>query len=502
MTALGPLTVVSNRLPVVMRQRGGSWKVEPGAGGLVAAMRPILERQGGCWVGWPGVVEEDGQGWTQGLQRAGERAGYALEPVTMSRAAYEGYYEGFSNSVIWPLFHGFADRCSFEAADFERYRGVNQRFAEATMRCVGGEGLVWVHDYQLFEVGQRLRELGHKGRLAHFLHISFPGMENYAKLPWRRELLRALLAYDLVGFQTARDVRNFVRCAEAFGVGGVLRHEGGEALLVAEDGRRVEVGAFPIGMDFEAFSERAASAEVEERVRALQDEIGAYRMFLGIDRLDYTKGLIHRLRAFELMLERHPHLREEVMFFQLVVPSRENVSEYRSLKREFDRVVGRINGRFSTSGWQPIRYLYNRVNPVELAALYRLAVVALVTPLRDGMNLVAKEYCACQVDENGALVLSEFAGAAAQLGEGAVLVNPYDREATADAMARAVQMDEARRRTRMRAMRRIIQASDVYRWAERFLERATEGPQPGEGFATPAQISVVSEGVGPIAPQP
>ncbi|RAL20635.1 trehalose-6-phosphate synthase [Lujinxingia litoralis] len=502
MTALGPLTVVSNRLPVVMCQEGPGWKVEPGAGGLVAAMRPILERQGGCWVGWPGAVKEEGGGWEQALAAAGERAGYALEPVVMSRDQYQGYYEGFANSVIWPLFHGFADRCSFVARDFERYQEVNQHFADATMRCVGTQGLVWVHDYHLFEVAARMRDGGHQGRLAFFLHISFPGLENYAKLPWRRELLRGLMAHDLVGFQTARDVRNFVRCAEAFGMCGVLRHEGGQALLVAEDGRQVEAGAFPIGMDFEAFSERASGEEVERRVRDLQDEIGPYRMLLGIDRLDYTKGLIHRLRAYELMLERHPELQEQVVFFQLVVPSRENVVEYKALKREFDRVVGRINGRFSTSGWQPIRYLYNRVDPVELAALYRLAVVALVTPLRDGMNLVAKEYCACQVDENGALVLSEFAGAAAQLGEGAVLVNPYDREATARAIARAVQMDEARRRTRMRQMRQVIAQSDVYWWAERFLEQAQEAPRPGEGFATSAQISVIGPGLGPIAPQP
>ena len=468
----GQLTIASNRLPVVLKQRCGRWSVQPGSGGLVQAMAPVLKARGGRWVGWPGVTTEEGEGWSRGLAGVGEAAGYDLGPVVLDADELEDYYEGFANSVLWPLFHGFPGRCCFSPEFYEAYGRVNQRFAEALTG--GGEGeLTWIHDYHLLEVARRLRQSGHRGRLAFFLHIPFPSAEIFSKLPWRERLLTDLLHFDLIGFQTERDVAHFQASVERLGIEGEV-NEVGQGVRFELGGRAAEAAAFPISIDYRDFAERAASQEVSRRCRELAKEIGPGQVLLGIDRLDYSKGLIHRLQAYERALEQFEELREEVVFFQLVVPSRENVPEYRQLKREFDRMVGRINGRFSTAAWQPIHYLYNRVDPVELSALYRLASVALVTPLRDGMNLVAKEYCASQVEADGVLVLSEFAGAAEQLAAGALLVNPYDTEKLAEAIHRGVKMDRSERRERMTRMQAIIEATDVYWWARAFLERASK----------------------------
>lgn len=471
-----PLTIVSNRLPAVLhKDLTGQWSVEPGSGGLIQALHPILSENGGAWVGWPGVTTDDGDGWQPGLKRVSAEAGYELRPVLLNQDDFQGFYEGFANSLIWPLFHGFPDRASFRPSFYAAYGRVNQHFADAISASIDPESFLWVHDYHLFEVARRLRESGHRGRIAFFLHIPFPSLENFSKLPWREELLIDLLHYDLLGFQTERDLKNFSRCLESLEIAAV--ESAGPGRRRIEFGPRfVDAGAFPIGMDYREFADRAASEEVTARVEALQNDIGPYKMLLGIDRLDYSKGLLHRLRAYEQALEAHPALREKVVFFQLVVPSRENVPEYRVLKEKFDRAVGRINGRFSTAGWQPIHYLYNRVDPIELSALYRLATVALVTPLRDGMNLVAKEFCASQVDENGVLVLSEFAGASEQLAGGALLVNPYDVNETARAIHRAIEMPPDERQTRMRSMRQVISHTDVYWWAETFLKEASREP--------------------------
>ncbi|MBA2664679.1 MAG: trehalose-6-phosphate synthase [Bradymonadaceae bacterium] len=471
MKAVDEFTIVSNRLPIVMHREDDGWHVESGSGGLVQAMSPILEKLGGRWIGWPGICAEDGNGWYPAIAQAG--AGFRLEPVILTRAQVDGFYAGFSNSVIWPLFHGFADRCDFKPRFYQTYDEVNTRFAEAIAPEARSNDFLWVHDYHLIHVGQKLRTLGVDARLSFFLHIPFPSAENYTKLPWREEILEAMLAYDLVGLQTGRDRRNLVQCIERL-MPELNIYEIGEMVVVEMPRGSVQIGVFPIGTDYGDFSRRAGSQAATERVAELRREIGPYQVLLGIDRLDYTKGLIERFLAFELALDRYAELLEQVVLFQLVIPSRENVPEYRALKRELDRLVGRINGRFSTPSWQPIRYLYNTVSPPDLCALYRLASAALVTPLRDGMNLVAKEYCACQVEERGVLVLSEFAGAAAQLGEGAVLVNPYDIDATAGAIYTAVTMADDERRRRMRALRRRIKGSDVFWWAKRFVDAALE----------------------------
>jgi trehalose 6-phosphate synthase len=473
------LTIVSNRLPIVMDfdQRTHEWTGKPGSGGLVSAMNPILQERGGTWVGWPGMGAEKAEGHEERLSKVideiGDEAGYTLDPVMLTEEEVEGYYGGFANSVLWPLFHGFPNRCDFNPEFWNRYEAVNEKFAEALADSVDEGQPIWVHDYHLIGVAEKLRELASPGNIGYFLHIPFPALENFIKLPWRADLLRALLAYDLLGFQSGRDKRNFLECVARLMPDASITHSGTTS-SVEIHGNQVSVGVFPISIDFEDFDQRARSADVQTRMDRLRDELGPYDVLLGIDRLDYTKGLIERFNAFEQLLSSHPELCEEIVFFQLVVPSRESVPEYQALKRELDRIVGRINGRFSTSKWQPIHYLYNTVEIEELTALYRHAAVGVVTPLCDGMNLVSKEYCASQIDEHGALILSEFAGAADEFHEDAILVNPYDTVGTAEAIYEAVTMDEDERQRRMSSLRERVKNHDVFWWANQFVESLHE----------------------------
>jgi trehalose 6-phosphate synthase len=329
-----------------------------------------------------------------------------------------------------------------------------------------------VHDYHLMNVGAELRRLGAKARTGFFLHIPFPPLDIYFKLPWRFELLEALLEYDVIGLQTPRDRRNFVQCVRA--LAPAVEFEGRGQVVVARVGsRRVRIGSFPISIDYNAFMRQAASSEVAAKVRELHQLLPNRKLVLGIDRLDYTKGIPHRLRAFEAVFSRHPELRERLSLIQVVVPSREDIPEYRELKTEIEQLVGRINGAFvRPGGWVPVWYVYRSLSRLELLAYYRAADIGLVTPLKDGMNLVAKEYCACNIEEEGVLVLSSFAGAAAQLSRDALLVNPYDIEGVADALHRAFHMTKAERQARMRRMRRQIREYDVFWWVDAFLKTA------------------------------
>lgn len=469
------LVVVSNRLPVVVQENvNGSWVVEPSSGGLVQALRPVLERCSGTWVGWPGIAGREDE-LRAPLARLNAQSKYDLMAVELPKEDIDGYYSGFANSVLWPLFHGFPHRCDFRPAFWESYQRANQRFASAALATITDDDLLWVHDYHLIHTGTYLRARGYRHTIGFFLHIPFPELRDFVKLPWRADLLRALLAYDLVGFQAVRDQRSFLECVERLMPEVSVTYEGSLACIHAND-HVVRVGVFPIGTDFEDFAERAASVEVEQRVSTLRQELGPRDVLLGIDRLDYSKGLVERLLAFEMALERYPSLRERVVLFQLVVPSRETVPEYRSIKDEIECLIGRISGRFATTRWTPIRYLYNTVDRIELAALYRLAKAALVTPLCDGMNLVAKEFCASRVDEQGVLILSENAGAAAQLANGAILVNPYSIMETADAIYQAVTMDASEAAQRMHELRKQVRSTDVFWWAETFL-RALHTPR-------------------------
>ena len=466
------LVVVSNRLPFTFRQdERGAWHAEPGGGGLVTALLPVLRHRGGMWIGWTGAAGEHGA-LADALAAAGAGAGYRLEGVPLSAEQMEKFYLGFSNEVIWPLFHDLQSLCNFDPAYWRTYCEVNAKYADVVLAHARRDDFIWVHDYHLMNVAAELRRRGARSRLGFFLHIPFPSPDLFLKLPWRLTLLQALLEFDLIGFQTARDRRNFVQCVRLLAKDVPV--EGRGQVLAARVGRReVRIGAFPISIDFAAFQRRADTPAVRDKAAELHRLLPKRTLILGIDRLDYTKGIPLRLQAFENLLERYPDLRERVSFIQVVVPSREDIPEYHRLRTEIEQRVGHINGRFARpGGWVPVWYEYRSLSRLELLAYYRAADIGLITPLKDGMNLVAKEYCTCSIEEDCVLVLSEFAGAAAQLYRGALLVNPYDIEGVADALQRAYAMPGAERRERMRRMRHSIREHDVFWWVDSFLRAA------------------------------
>lgn len=468
----GRLIVVSNRLPFAFRRdRRGSWRAEPGSGGLVTALLPVLRDRGGTWIGWPGVAEES-PGLGTDLDEVSENAGYALKGVSLTAEEVRNFYEGFSNEIIWPLFHDMQLLCNFEPAYWRTYQEVNAKYARAVHAASGAGDFVWVHDYHLMHVATEMRRLKSRARVGFFLHIPFPSPDIFLRLPWRLSLIEALLQYDLVGFQTLRDRRNFLDCMRLLVKGAEVQGRG-QVVQVLTDGRKVRVGNFPISIDFNAFLRQASAPEVAARARELHALLPNRKLILGIDRLDYTKGIPLRLQAFQNVLARYPGLRERVSLIQVVVPSREDIQQYRDLRTEIERLVGKINASFvDPGGWVPVWYVHRSLSRRDLMAYYRAADIALITPLKDGMNLVAKEYCACSIEEDCSLILSEFAGAAMQLEKGAILVNPYDVDGVADAIHRAFHMDARERRARMRRMRRSIRENDVFWWVDSFLHAA------------------------------
>lgn len=464
------LVVVSNRLPVVLSQApGGEIEAKPGSGGLITALAPALRNRGGTWIGWPGTTNVDEV--RPALEEAARGAGYTLEPVELSSSLIDGYYYGFSNEIIWPLFHDLPSRCNFVPRYWHDYQDANRVFAEAIARGTMRDDFVWVHDYHLMDVAEQLHHMGSNRRTGFFLHIPFPPVDLFLKLPWRFEILRGLLEYDMLGFQTARDTRNFVHCVRT-----LLRNatvSGRRSSYVLElPGNRTVVGSFPIGIDARDFERRAMSDDVQQAMQLSLDRLPNMKMILGIDRLDYTKGLPERLVAFQEALRRFPELQGTTTLIQVVVPSREDVPEYQSLRGDVERLVGEINGEFTQPGWVPIHYIYRHLDQTELVAYYRMSEICLVTPLKDGMNLVSKEYCACNVDGDGVLILSEFAGSAAQLHRGAIMVNPHDIEGTAQAIHLAVTMPASERRARMRRLRAVVRRDDIFWWTDMFLRAA------------------------------
>ncbi|MBW2286715.1 MAG: bifunctional alpha,alpha-trehalose-phosphate synthase (UDP-forming)/trehalose-phosphatase [Deltaproteobacteria bacterium] len=449
-----PIIVVSNRLPFTFTQTDHGIERAPSAGGLITALEPVLRKRGGTWIGWPGTdLPEAGS-----LSTRGES--YDIAPVRLSEEEIEGHYRGLSNATLWPLMHSMVDRTRFDSHDWASYCVVNERFGETAAAKAADASFIWVHDYQLMLAPARIRRDLPGTVIGFFLHIPFPPYDVFRLLPWDRELLRGMLAADLIGFHVRSYATNFFDCVERSLGARVNRTDG----LVEYGDHTTRIGAFPLGIDFELFESLALDDGDSPKN---SDE----RVVLGIDRLDYTKGIPERMLAFEQLLEMHPEHRGKVALLQIAVPSRADVAEYQELKREIEGHVGRINGRFANSGWSPIRYLYRAVDQKRLCAIYRDSDVALVTPLRDGMNLVAKEFVACQVADPGVLVLSKLAGAAQTMRE-ALLVNPYDIDGTAEAIHRALEMEEAERRSRMVALRRREKRDDIESWVRTFLEAA------------------------------
>ncbi|HZJ55216.1 MAG TPA: bifunctional alpha,alpha-trehalose-phosphate synthase (UDP-forming)/trehalose-phosphatase [Myxococcaceae bacterium] len=472
--------IVSNRLPVTVRADADGVEVQPSVGGVATGLRGPHERSGGLWIGWPGLMDPLPE--KDGPELAAKLEAMRLVQVALTREEVHRYYEAYSNGVLWPLFHYFASELPLEIEGFEEYERVNRRFAEAVIAHHQPGDLVWVQDYQLMRVPALIRTRLPEARIGFFLHIPFPSSETFRTLPQREQILEGLLGADVLGFHTAAYVRHFSS--------SVLRTTGAwtDVDRIPWRGREVRLGVFPMGVDAASWRELAGDPGVVEEMKTLR--AGSQRLLVGIDRLDYTKGIPRRLLAYEQLLLRHPELCEHVRLVQVAVPSRTGVGAYQGVRETVDALVGRINGRFATPNWSPVRYLARGLSPPEVTALYRAADVLVVTPIRDGMNLVAKEFIAARTDGDGVLVLSEFTGAAAELAE-ALLVNPYDVDGTAEALWRALQMPAEERHIRMTALRARVETYDVHRWSREFLDRLGSDLEPPHALrpSTPSALA-------------
>ncbi len=449
-----PLVVVANRLPVSRGPDG--WQAS--SGGLVTALRPVIEEAGGAWIGW----DDD----PDGVPSRVDGLDCELHAVELTVPQVRGYYHGFANRTLWPLFHDLVVQPVIDRQWWQTYEAVNRRFAERVERVLQAApatALVWIHDYHLMLLPELVRQRSGGSPIGFFLHIPFPPPELFARLPWRDQLLNGLLGADAIGFHTAQYRDNFIRSVQRLFSGVTAIGD----TLVLPDGRQVRAVAHPISIDADEFSELANTDDTERELAELCDQFAGRKVFLGVDRLDYTKGIRHRLQSLELLLERNPQLRRETAFVQIAVPSRDDVQEYRQLRTSVETEVGRINGRFTEPGHDvPVHYLYRGVSRTALAAYYRLADVMCVTPLKDGMNLVAKEFVTVQAASKGTgvLLLSEFCGTAMEFNDDAVRTNPFDVEGQSYLMESVLGLDEVERRARLRRMAEVVRAADVYRW--------------------------------------
>lgn len=462
--------VVANRLPIDMeRLPDGSttWKRSPG--GLVTALEPLLRKRRGAWIGWAGIPDSGEEPIVED--------GVQLYPVELSAQDVADYYEGFSNATLWPLYHDLIVKPVYHRKWWDSYVDVNRRFAEAAARAAAPGATVWVQDYQLQLVPKMLRMLRPDVTIGFFLHIPFPPVELFMQMPWRTEIVEGLLGADLVGFHLAGGAQNFLVLSRRLVGANTSRASIGVRSRFGEVSygfRTVKVGAFPISIDSADLDAKARNRAIRQRARQIRAELGNPRkILLGVDRLDYTKGIDVRLRAFTELLEEDRIKRDDTVLIQLATPSRERVESYIAMREDIERQVGHINGEYGEVGHPLVHYLHRPVPRDELIAFFVAADVMLVTPLRDGMNLVAKEYVACRSDLGGALVLSEFTGAAAELRQ-AYLTNPHDLDGVKDAIEAALEQSPEEGRRRMRALRRQVLAHDVDRWARAFLDALAE----------------------------
>ncbi|RBY96886.1 trehalose-6-phosphate synthase [Blastococcus sp. TF02-8] len=452
-----PVVVVANRLPVdQVTEPDGSTRWQRSPGGLVTALEPFVAGRGGAWVGWSGSAGEAPEPFESG--------GMQLIPVPLSEEEVDRYYEGMSNASLWPLYHDVVEKPEYHRTWWDTYVQVNKRFAERAAAVAAENAIVWVHDYQLQLVPAMLRQRRPDLTIGFFLHIPFPPYELFTQLPWRSAIVEGLLGADLVGFQLPSAAANFVQLARRLHDLTCRRDQ------ITYDQRTVTAKAFPISIDVAAFDELASSPEVLARAKEIREELGnPSKIILGVDRLDYTKGISVRLNAFQELLEDGIVEAPDTVLVQVATPSRERVEHYVHMRETIEQQVGHINGVFGSIAGPAVHYFNQSMPREELAALYRAADVMLVTPYRDGMNLVAKEYVAARGDDGGALVLSEFAGAAAQLKQ-AFLVNPHDIAGVKNQLVRALRAEPAELSKRMRAMRRHLAKNDLDHWASSFFE--------------------------------
>ena len=454
------LIVVSNRVVVPSRDSGNQ------AGGLAVAVPSLLKRNSGLWFGWSGTVSADEDATTREVREGG--LSYVL--TDLAEADYQEYYSGFANRVLWPILHYRLDLAEFSRRDLSGYRRVNALFANQINDWLRPDDIVWVHDYHLIPLAKMLRDRGHENPIGFFLHVSFPPPEILTALPNHEWLIPQLSAYDVVGFQTENDATNFARYLE-----NECRLQKRDTYVFLANGRTARIGVFPIGIETNEFSRLARHSVRSPVVRNVLESLAGRAMVIGVDRLDYSKGLAQRMDAFERFLAVYPNWHGKVTYLQITPKSRAEIQEYADMGRTISEAAGRINGGYGEAAWTPIRYVNRAYSRSVLAGLYRSARAALVTPLRDGMNLVAKEYIAAQnPDDPGVLILSRFAGAAAELTS-ALLVNPYDPETVAASISHALSMSLEERRSRHKALFEVISENDLKSWGERFLAALSKG---------------------------
>ncbi len=464
------LIITSNRIPCDLSVTDGEIKYRKSVSGLVTALDPILFKNGGLWIGWNGqTVESIPSNQKVCISDKCSSTSYSVKCVNLTKKEIRDYYHGFSNRSIWPLFHGFIFQSYFSLDYWNAYNSVNRKFCSNILEEFTGNELIWVHDYHLTLLPDMLKQARPELRVMFFLHIPFPNFEIFRVLPWNRQILKGLLGCNLLGFQTRGDRINFLTCCKEL-LGARVDFK---KCIVSHKNRTTRVKNFPISIDFERFNKLATRKSAD---RFLDNKIidSSSKLIISVERLDYTKGIKERILSIERFFEKYPKYRKKLIFLQISVPSRTKIKEYISLKREIDELVGRINGRFSDELWSPIHYIYKAIPQQKLITLYKAADICLVTPLRDGMNLIAKEYVSCKIEGNGALILSKFAGAADEMGKYAILVNPYDIEEVADSINIALNLHWNTKKMMILKLRKIVKENNVFKWANNFLNYCRE----------------------------
>src|SRR5690554_2556544 len=458
---MGKTIIVSNRLPVSLRIKQGKFEFKPSAGGLATGLGSIYKEGENIWIGWPGNDVENQEQRTEIVE---ELHALKMAPVFLTKKDITEFYEGFSNETIWPAFHYFTQYINYDANHWAAYVRVNRKFCDAILERAHPEDTIWVHDYQLLLLPGMLRERLPNATIAFFQHIPFPSYEIIRMLPWRREILGGMVGADLIGFHTYDDMRHFLSAA------GRLLGMRDESGYLQADNRLINVDAFPMGIDYEKFSEAANSPQTLEHVEKFKRILGDQQLLITIDRLDYSKGIPQRIKVFDAFLKQNPEFHGKVSMIMVVVPSRTKVRNYRELKEEIDTLVGKINSDYSTLNWVPVHYFYRSFPFEELSAFYSMSDIALVTPLRDGMNLVCKEFVASKGDQTGVLILSEMAGASKELQE-AILVNPNDTNRMVEAIKEALSMSKNEQVSRIASMQESLKKYDIFQWVKVFMDR-------------------------------
>ncbi|WP_209330249.1 bifunctional alpha,alpha-trehalose-phosphate synthase (UDP-forming)/trehalose-phosphatase [Lunatimonas salinarum] len=468
--------IVSNRLPVNLKLKSGKFEFKASAGGLATGLGSIYKQGENLWIGWPGNAVEENE-----LQQeiSTELKKLKMAPVFLTKEDIELYYEGFSNETIWPAFHYFTQYINYKDAYWDAYYEVNRKFCDAILAYAEPEDTIWVHDYQLLLLPMMLREALPDATIAFFQHIPFPSYEIIRMLPWRRQLLEGMVGADLIGFHTYDDMRHFLSA-----VGRILGLSN-ESGYIQADHRLVNVDSFPMGIDYDKFANAAISQKTLTKRKKFKDQLGGQKLLITIDRLDYSKGIPQRIRAFDRLLDQREDFHGKVSMIMVVVPSRAKVQSYKELKTEIDTLVGRINSKYSTLNWVPIHYFYRSFPFEELSAFYSMSDIALVTPLRDGMNLVCKEFVASKTDQDGVLILSEMAGASKELVD-AILVNPNDISAVEQAIVAALTMSDEEKKSRIASMQSSLKKYDIFQWVEVFMDRLAHVKQKQQEFQSKA----------------